>query len=160
MSLSDEPNNASPESSPMGSGSAVGYKKPPKANQFKPGQSGNPKGRPKGSTSTAMLLKKVLAKQITVTENGKTKKISLDEAIIHALTAKAAKGDHKSAKLTIELKDRFGLNNINPPLTNIVVSFVDPDPEKQAAYKREDELFDQLDREKQNSVVTEIPHSN
>ena len=25
----------------------VGYKKPPKKNQFKKGQSGNPKGRPK-----------------------------------------------------------------------------------------------------------------
>jgi hypothetical protein len=25
----------------------IGYKKPPRKNQFKPGQSGNPKGRPK-----------------------------------------------------------------------------------------------------------------
>lgn len=30
----------------------VGYKKPPKASQFKPGQSGNPKGRPKKKKMT------------------------------------------------------------------------------------------------------------
>jgi len=28
----------------------VGYKRPPKATRFKPGQSGNPKGRPKGTS--------------------------------------------------------------------------------------------------------------
>jgi hypothetical protein len=35
----------SPESANYG----VGYGKPPKASQFSPGQSGNPKGRPKGA---------------------------------------------------------------------------------------------------------------
>ena len=31
----------------------VGYRKPPVETQFKPGQSGNPNGRPKGSRSSA-----------------------------------------------------------------------------------------------------------
>jgi hypothetical protein len=29
--------------------SRVGYKRPPQHSKFKPGQSGNPKGRPKGA---------------------------------------------------------------------------------------------------------------
>lgn len=126
MARSEHSNQTSKELLPARIDIEVGYKRTPKATQFKPGQSGNPKGRPKGSTSTGALLKKILAKQITSIENGKTKKISLDEATIHTVTSKAAKGDYKSAKLTIELKERFGLNSINPPLTNIVVTFVDP----------------------------------
>ena len=35
---------------------AVGYRKPPVASQFKPGCSGNPKGRPKGSKNYNRLL--------------------------------------------------------------------------------------------------------
>ena len=33
----------------------VGYGKPPKAHQWRPGQSGNPKGRPKGSRNRPTL---------------------------------------------------------------------------------------------------------
>jgi hypothetical protein len=34
----------------------VGYGRPPKATQFKPGKSGNPKGRPKGPKSVGAVL--------------------------------------------------------------------------------------------------------
>ena len=64
------------------------------------------------------------------------------------MTAKAVKGDLKAVELVADMKERFGLNQVDPPLTNILVTFVDPDPENLAAYEREDELFDQLDREK------------
>ena len=36
-----------------GSGYEVGYGKPPKHSRFRPGKSGNPKGRPKGSKNKA-----------------------------------------------------------------------------------------------------------
>ena len=39
----------------------VGYGKPPKAHQFKPGQSGNPKGRPRGAKSEATILREISA---------------------------------------------------------------------------------------------------
>ena len=38
----------------------VGYKRPPRATQFKPGQSGNPKGRTKGSLNIANVLAQTL----------------------------------------------------------------------------------------------------
>lgn len=157
MSLTEESNQASEELLPTAA--IGGYKNPPKAAQFKPGQSGNPKGRPKGSTSTAMLLQKALAKSVTILENGKTKKITRGEAMMHTITAKAVKGDFKFAKLALELKDRYKLNNEITPLTNIVVTFKDPDSETLAAHKREDEFFEQLEREKQRLVVRDIKHT-
>ena len=42
----------------------VGYGKPPKSGQFKPGQSGNPKGRPKGAKNFKTELATVLANMI------------------------------------------------------------------------------------------------
>ena len=53
----------------------IGYGKPPKKHQFKPGQSGNRKGRPKGTKNTATLLREILDRKIelrtgrTVTED-------------------------------------------------------------------------------------------
>ena len=147
MSRSEESNHASHELLLTENDKKLGYKNPPKATQFKPGQSGNPKGRPKGSTSTAVLLKKALAKPLAFSENGKTKKISRDEAIIQTITVKAVKGDYKFVKLTMDLKERFGFNQVDLPPTNIVITFEDPDPKRLADIKLEDEYFDQLNRE-------------
>jgi len=55
----------------------VGYKKPPKETRFKKGQSGNPRGRPSATENLRMLLGKVLDETITLTENGRHRKISL-----------------------------------------------------------------------------------
>jgi len=43
-----------------GSEYSIGFKKPPKHARFKPGQSGNPKGRPKKTDTMADVLQKSL----------------------------------------------------------------------------------------------------
>ena len=67
----------------------VGYKKPPRHAQFKPGQSGNSKGRPKPSATFADVLQKQLRKNVTVTLGKKVQKVSMLEMIaaIHAQAA-------------------------------------------------------------------------
>jgi hypothetical protein len=80
---------------------SVGYGKPPKHSRFKPGQSGNPKGRPKGARGFKAELDAELRQLITVTEAGRTRKLSKQRAMIKALFAKALKGDSKSVQLIL-----------------------------------------------------------
>jgi hypothetical protein len=60
----------------------IGYGRPPKATRFKPGVSGNPNGRPKGTRNLATDLAAELGEQITVRENGRPRPISKQRALI------------------------------------------------------------------------------
>ena len=80
----------------------VGYGRPPPGSQFKPGRSGNPKGRPRGSTSLSTLLEKALGGSVVVNENGRRKKISKADAMLKQLANKAALGDPRVAKFVFE----------------------------------------------------------
>src|SRR5437868_5464345 len=71
----------------------VGYGRPPVSTRFKPGQSGNPKGRPKGKKNMFALLQGALDKQIPIREGGSVRKVPTREAIILALISRALKGD-------------------------------------------------------------------
>lgn len=74
----------------------MGYGKPPKNNQFKPGESGNKRGRPKGSKNTFTLLNAILNQNIHIKENGIDLKISKKNAMLTQLVNKGVKGDTKS----------------------------------------------------------------
>lgn len=82
----------------------VGYGKPPKHSQFKPGQSGNPGGRPKGRKSVHKIVQAVCEEMVTVTENGKKKQMSKLEVAAASLFSKASKGDVNAIKLLLSLK--------------------------------------------------------
>jgi hypothetical protein len=71
----------------------VGYGKPPKDTQFKKGQSGNPKGRPKGTFNLATVLGKALRERVVINENGERRTITKLEAAAKQLVNKAASGD-------------------------------------------------------------------
>lgn len=71
----------------------VGYGKPPRSHQFPKGKSGNPKGRPKGSPNFRVALQRALAKAVVVSENGRRKSITKQDAAATQLVNKAASGD-------------------------------------------------------------------
>jgi hypothetical protein len=54
----------------------VGYRRPPRHTQFKKGQSGNPKGRPKGSKNFESMVVCELNELMNIRENGRLKRIS------------------------------------------------------------------------------------
>jgi Family of unknown function (DUF5681) len=82
----------------------VGYKKPPAHSRFKPGQSGNPKGRPKKvGPSISEAFWKELNSPVTLTEKGgKSRKISLLQAIAKKQAKRAFEGDIKSTELVFK----------------------------------------------------------
>ena len=74
----------------------LGYMKPPKSGQFKPGQSGNPKGRPSGSKNIYKLLDDIVNEKIQMTKNGKPVRISKKQAMWFQAVNKAVQGDLKA----------------------------------------------------------------
>lgn len=75
----------------------VGYRKPPKRTQFKPGKSGNPKGRAKGQRNLRSDLTSLLKKPVTIREDGELRRVSRQEAILLSLFEKAVRGDVKAS---------------------------------------------------------------
>ena len=86
----------------------VGYGKPPVATQFKKGKSGNPRGRPKGARGVRTLLAEALAQQITISEAGRTSRVSKSEALILSLITRAIKGDIRAAAQILRLMEEQG----------------------------------------------------
>ena len=71
----------------------VGDRRPPKHSQFKPGVSGNPKGRPKGSVNLRTRITQQLRQTVTVTRNGRPVKMRKAELIALQIVDAAAKGN-------------------------------------------------------------------
>jgi hypothetical protein len=110
LSETDPPPRAvdDPPAAPTGN-YEVGYKKPPKHGQFKKGQSGNRKGRPKGSKNPLIELRRALDQQVWVTENGKRKRIKKIDLAFTQLVNKAAAGDPPALLTIIKLLPLLGI---------------------------------------------------
>ena len=82
----------------------VGYGKPPPKHQFKKGQSGNPKGRPKGSRSLDTIIMEKLDERVTYTLNGKRKTATRREVFGERLISDALSGKPAAAKMLLQLE--------------------------------------------------------
>ncbi|MES0863738.1 DUF5681 domain-containing protein [Ruegeria sp. SCPT10] len=81
----------------------VGYRKPPKNTRFRKGQSGNPKGRPKGARGLKTDLRAELSERVTITENGRRKTLTKQQLVMKQLTARAVKADIRAISKLAEL---------------------------------------------------------
>jgi hypothetical protein len=85
----------------------VGRGKPPVHTRFKPGQSGNPKGRPKGVRNFRTDVQATLKAPVKVTRDGKPRKLSTQEAMLLRLREKALGGDARALDRLIALAQAY-----------------------------------------------------
>ena len=83
----------------------IGYKRPPTAHAFKPGQSGNPAGRPKGRKKFATLLQEIVNRKVPIA--GSTKKITMGEAVLRKIFSSAVTGDAKAQEMVLGLMESY-----------------------------------------------------
>lgn len=84
-------------------GRQVGYKRPPTHTRFRPGKSGNPRGRQKGVRNFAADVKRTLELPVTLNEKGRAKRVSTQEALVLRLREKALKGDARALETLLGL---------------------------------------------------------
>src|SRR4051795_5467686 len=91
---------------PLPNASGVGYKQPPIHSRFKPGQSGNPSGRAKGSKNLKTIFQKILKEEVSLREGADVRKVSKGEAILRGLVVGALKGDSRATGTLFRLAEQ------------------------------------------------------
>ena len=117
----------------------VGYGKPPIHSRFQKGQSGNPSGKPKKVLSHAEIMARELDTKVTITEDGKKKRVTKREVMHKATLQKAMKGDLKAAKMVLEL-DKANYNGFPVDEDGVIrftMSFPEEDIRRQERLKEE-----------------------
>jgi Family of unknown function (DUF5681) len=95
----------------------VGYKRPPVNRQFKPGQSGNPKGRPKGRKNFKTLFVESLNKKVKVRDKNRTRMVSKLQVMIDVMMNKAMAGDLPAFAKIVQTAERLDAFNYQPEPT-------------------------------------------
>jgi uncharacterized protein DUF5681 len=85
----------------------VGWGKPPLGTRFRKGQSGNPKGRPRGAKNLKTDLMEELQETIVVREGDRTVRMSKQRAMIKTVMNKSLKGDARAIITLIRMMTRF-----------------------------------------------------
>ena len=80
----------------------IGYRKPPKAAQWKKGQSGNPNGRPRRDMKMRALVAQLLSQRIVVRKGRSTKRMTRLEHLLHRLFEQALSGDARLMKMVFD----------------------------------------------------------
>ena len=126
---SKPPAGAPPEPS---ASSPVGVEEPKRQRRdtrFQPGQSGNPKGRPKNSRSLAEELRRAMQKRVPGTD------LNFQQLMTQQLTHQGGKGSLRAIELAAKLADQGSVNKVKQTLVS------EPLPLDADAYRRIFETF-------------------
>jgi hypothetical protein len=103
----------------------VGYRNPPVAARFRKGQSGNPKGRPRGRR-TELPYEAVLGQEVLIRESGRERRVTAAEAFILQLTKLGLDGDSAAARAAIAAIQDLRGTDPSDELLVFNISIVDP----------------------------------
>jgi hypothetical protein len=90
-------------------GGPVGYAHPPIASRFKPGKSGNSRGRPRNSRNLKTIIQGALTAPVVLREGARKRSISKLEGIVLKQIESALKGNDKAALATLKMAAQVGL---------------------------------------------------
>lgn len=125
-------------------GNRVGYGRPPIETRFKKGQSGNPKGRPKSSTSKPAILTRVLGekRRLDSQPRGARAWYSMLELLVMALKQRAVSGHMAATKLFDEVSEKYGTPQCDGPTKHgfLIVPEKLSEEEWEALYSPKDEI--------------------
>lgn len=92
-----------PAALPTSNDYEVGYRRPPKHAQFKPGQSGNPRGRPKKAKGVNTIIREQLLQTIAIQTPQGRKRVTKVEALVLKTTEAAAKGNQRALLMLLDM---------------------------------------------------------
>jgi hypothetical protein len=106
----------------------IGYGRPPRDTQFKKGQSGNPRGRSRGSKNLTTLLDQELEMKVVIRENGRQRRISKRQAAIKQFINKLVSGDPRFIPFLFKLMEKQDDNSpASEPMSFAGNEIIDPE---------------------------------
>jgi hypothetical protein len=122
---------------------AGGYGRPPKDSRFKPGRSGNAKGRPKGVRNLKTDLTSILQKRVAIREDGELRHVTRQEAMLLTLYSKAVQGDTKASSQLLTMVTKTEAQDPVPSQPDVVTdndrAIVEDFLRRNSPVKKEDE---------------------
>src|SRR5215475_5541108 len=92
----------------------VGYGRPPVHTRFKPGQSGNKRGRPKRQRNVRTVVEETLNQRIKIRDGNGSRSLTKLDGVVLTVINGALKGDPKTLTAFISLLRSLGMINEAP----------------------------------------------
>lgn len=139
------------DNSPELADSAVSVGDPPLVRRFKKNQSGNPRGRPKGSKNRKTIIRKIANEMHTITEDGKPRVCSTLELALLTLRNLAAEGNVSAVAAYDRLYAKY-----NPPRNRTSGVLLAPAPvTEEEAIKEAEEALAKMEMEQAARLAQE-----